>query len=415
LLTIELILLILILLIACGFLMFMYKPKGSGEIKDGEITWIRSVYGISSGTSGWDIIRPASVSINPGGNTFWVADGAFCRIIEFDMKGQCRKVIYDYSGTPFYYPTDIAVGPDGTLYVCEETYNHVIALDRNGKFKFEIKIELPTSVVVGRDMIVVGGKGGFAAYEKDGTMIGLVGGPHGKGTSQFDTVSGLVMDKDDNLYVVDSYNNRLSKYTKAGDRKWLVELGPPGNGGITLGRDVNKKEMDKRWPSAMQMPAGITMDGASRLIIADNLDYSFAIFDSKDGSFITKVGNYGMQDAKFYFPNDIAYDKASNYFVETEPSWGRLQIFSIDGSGGGYLGLGRTLGDLLRSCCWPLLILLLIVAIWAAVKRYRKYRDEKIAREDAEDVLVDAGIEPAAEVLNATEGEEKGDGALEKA
>jgi len=393
LLTIELIILILILLLSCAYLMFLYRPKGSGSINEGGITWIRSVYGIPYGPAGWDTIRPASVSMNPGGNTFWVADAAFDRIIEFDMNGQYKRLLYTYGdGQPFYYPTDIEVGPDGTLYVAEETYNHVVAITPDGDLKFTIAIESPSAIVAGTDMIVVGGRGGFAAYETDGTLIGVVGGPKGQGIDQFDSVQGLAMDDQYNLFVVDTFNNRLSKFDKEGDRIWIVELGVPGNAGISVGREMSQEDIAERASATMQMPSGITIDAAGRLLIADNLDFTIAIFNPSDGAFLGKYGVYGEKDGQLFYPNDIAYSKTENAFVVTEPNWGRYQIFTIPGSSTSpFANMGRTLNDLLRSCCWPLLLLLLLVAIWAAIKRYRKYRDEQEAREAAEDALEDAG------------------------
>jgi hypothetical protein len=273
-----------------------------------------------------------------------------------------------------------------------------VVIDQKGNLQHEILIEEPTSVVAGTDMVVIGGRGGFAAYERDGTFVGAIGGPHGRDLHEFDTVSGLVIDNDDNVYVVDTYNNRMSKHNKEGELIWRNHLGIPANAGITPGREMTAEEIQKNWPSAMQVPAGLTIDGAGRLCIVDNLDYSIAVFDRETGEFLAKYGSHGMEDGQLYFPNDIAYDHVSDYYVVTEPSWGRLQIISLPGSSASAIaGIGRTFNDLLRSCCWPLLIILLAIAIWAATKRYRRYRDEKEERENAEHALSVAGLEPLDE------------------
>ena len=391
-LSILLVILILILLVACGVLMSLFKPAQSGKTEAG-LTWIRSIYSIGPMTPP-DLIRPASVSFNPSGRTFWVADASHARIVEFDINGRYVNMMTKYSDetsssptTVFKYPSDIAVGQDGTLYVCEQTYNHVLAITPAGKVKFTILIEQPNSVVAGSDMVVIGGIGGFAAYQLDGTFIGVVGA-QGKGDKFFDTVSGVVMDKSENLYVVDTYNNRLSKYNKKGNRVWIKGLGPAGNGGVSLGRDMSSDAIKKKWPSALQIPMGITMDASGRLIVIDSLDFSISAFNAKDGKFLKKWGGYGEDDGQLFYPNDIAYDKTTDVFVVTEPNVGRAQVIRLPGSGGTTAtSLRRVLGDLPLACLWPLVILLLLLLTLFALKRIRRRRDEKNEHRQAQERL----------------------------
>jgi len=391
--SILLVVLILAMLGACAFLMSIFRPPQTGKT-DAGIIWIRSIYSINNTMTPSARVRPASVSFNPGGRTFWIADASHARVVEFDINGRYIHMLTRYTSTEgtstlFKYPTDIAVGPDGTLYVCEQTYNHVLALSTSGTLKFTMGVEAPSSVVAGPDMVVVGGKGGFAAFRRDGTFIGVVGGP-GKTDKLFDTVSGLVMDKDENLYVVDTYNNRLSKYNKKGDRTWIVEMGPPGNGGINLGHNMSSDEIKKKWPSAMQIPTGVAIDGANRLIVVDNLDFSIAAFSEKDGKFLAKWGSYGQDDGQLYYPNDIAYDKSTDVFVVTEPQEGRAQIIRLPGSGGTLTAdMHRLLGDLPTACLWPLVFLVVLLIILLLLRRYFRKRREKAERNDAQNYLED--------------------------
>jgi hypothetical protein len=219
------------------------------------------------------------------------------------------------------------------------------------------------------------------------------------------------MDGDDNLYVVDTFNNRLSKYDKDGKQFWIKEMGVPGNAGVTASRERTAEDLADEFGSPMQVPQGLTLDAAGRLCITDYLDYSISVYDSETGDYIAKYGIYGREDGKLYYPNDITYDRTSDYYVLTEPAWGRAQIISLPGSSASPLaGIGRTLGDLLRSCCWPLLLILLAVAIWAAVKRYRKYRDEKEERESAEHALELAGLDAGEGDGRYLEGDDMRDG-----
>jgi sugar lactone lactonase YvrE len=389
-LSILLVILILLLLLTCAGLLAVFKPKGSGSTNEG-ITWLRSIYALGTPIAGQiQTIRPSSVAINPDGQTFWVADARHERVIKYDFNGVYKDMIVAQGeGKPLIYPTDVGVGPDGTVYVTEETYNHTIAYDRQKRYKTEVLIETPTAVAANGDMFVVGGRGGFAAYTLEGTLLGAVG-KIGKGEDYFDTVSGIAFDNKNNIYVVDTYNNRLSKYDSVGNRLWIVETGYPANRSPAGAQSLTQEQIRERWPSAMQLPAGITVDGAERLIVVDNLDFSIAAFDSQDGTFIAKWGAYGYDDGFLYYPNDIAYDKKTDTFVLTEPMRGRAQIIRLPGSGGTWLtDARRLLGDLMKACCWPLLVLLLILLIWALSKWISRRAREKQELEQAEETLVE--------------------------
>ena len=397
-LSVILVILILLLLLSCAGLLALFRPPGTGATHEG-ITWIRSIYTLGANIPGQaPNLRPSSVAINPDGQTFWVADGRHERLVKYDYNGVFKDIITtQVDGKPLVYPTDVGVGPDGTLYVTEETYNHVVIYNRDKTVRAEVLIENPTAVDAGREMFAVGGRGGFAGYSLAGDLLGVVG-KHGKTEEYFDSVQGLTFDDEDNIYVVDTYNNRLSKYDSVGNRIWIVETGFPANSGVANVQALNQEEIRAKWPSAMQLPTGVTIDGAGRVIVIDNLDFSIAAFSAEDGSYIAKWGTYGTDDGFLYYPNDIAYDKATDTFVLTEPMRGRAQIIRLPGSGGDWLSdARRMLGNLARACCWPLLILLLILLIWALSKwisrRAREKQEREQALEQLDELREDLGIE----------------------
>jgi sugar lactone lactonase YvrE len=400
-LSIILVILILLLLLSCAGLLALFRPAGTGATNEG-ITWIRSIYTLGANIPGQaPNLRPSSVAINPDGQTFWVADARHERLVKYDYNGTFKDIITTQAdGKPLIYPTDVGVGPDGTLYVTEETYNHVLVYNRDKTVRKEVLIENPTAVDAGRDMFAIGGRGGFAGYSLTGDLLGVVG-EHGKGEDYFDSVQGLTFDDEGNIYVVDTYNNRLSKYDPVGNRLWIVETGNPANLGPANVQALNQEAIREKWPSAMQLPMGVTIDGAGRVIVIDNLDFSIAAFSAEDGSYIDKWGAYGADDGYLFYPNDIAYDKATDTFVLTEPLRGRAQIIRLPGSGGNWLSDARRLfGDIARACCWPLIVLLLILLLWSLYKWISRKTREKQERAQAEELLdsLKGDIDTAREV-----------------
>jgi hypothetical protein len=237
-------------------------------------------------------------------------------------------------------------------------------------------------------MLLVGSQKGFAAFTADGEIIG-VKGLSGEAVDALDYVSAITLGTDDNAYVIDSYNNRFLKYNRDGDLIYEVKTGAPGNKGVISARSMTREELVALYPGAMQLPKGIALDGAGRVLIIDMFDFTIAAFDAETGEYIEKYGQEGIADGQFMYPNDIAYDSRQNIFASAEANVGRVQLFGIDGSSANPLsGLRRQWGDLLSACCYPLLILLLILAIYLITKALAKRHRDTEALYDVEEEVV---------------------------
>jgi len=364
LLAIILIVLIILLLAACGTLWSLLRPGSGvqgGNVKG--IEWIRSVYGF--GTQPSQLMNPTSVAVSGDGQSFWVTDASNFRLIEYGMNGSFKRLVTKSAeGKAFQYPSRITVAPDGWIYVAQQTYNNVLVFDPGFHLKQTLQVELPMSVNANATMFVVGSRGGFAAFKRDGTLIGQVG-QWGQGEDDFDVVSGVELDGNNNVYVVDTYNCRLSKYDAKGDRVWIVNIGHPGNQGIRGGASQTPAELEAKFPANMQVPMGVTLDANNRVIVIDMFDYSVAAFSESNGKFLGKWGEYGVQDGFFSNPSDISYNRSQDVFVETEAALGRAQIFRLTGSSSSAVrGLMSRYSDIINACWIPLLIIVLLIAAY---------------------------------------------------
>ncbi|MDR1775227.1 MAG: NHL repeat-containing protein [Actinomycetes bacterium] len=392
-LAILLAILIILLLLACGLLTNFLQPKRNYDAPTEGVTWIRSVYAYGPDAS--QLISPASCAVDPDGSGFWVADQDSFRLVEFNWNGTFKSLFEkDASGNiAFNFPSDIAVARNGWIYVAQQTYNNVLIYDNNHNQIANLEVFQPMSVAVNDDMLLVGARNGFVAFSPTGDLIGYVG-DWGHGEDQFDTINGVALDEESNAYIVDTYNNRLSKYDAAGDKVWMVQLGVAGNEG-TDQRGLTPDEIAKTYPSAMQQPMGITIDNAGRLIIIDGLDFTIAAFDPKDGTFLAKYGTYGSEDGQLAYSSDISYDKQRDWFVLTDSGNFRAQIIKLPGSGGGLLAdLNAQLTSPLGACCVPILLIILcaiLYLVWRFLRKRREKkqmeRDKAIALEHAESVL----------------------------
>ncbi len=139
----------------------------------------------------------------------------------------------------------MAVGPDGLLYVCETALDTVRVLRPDGTDAGSFGIPQPVSVAVSEDRIAVGSVYGFAILDKSGKPI-KVFGSRGKGEDQFDYVHGIAFDAGGNVYVADSYNNRLSAYDRNGKRLWIIRTGAPANSAVSCEGGMLDAERDER-------------------------------------------------------------------------------------------------------------------------------------------------------------------------
>lgn len=369
------IILIIILMVASFLALQLLRPPAVATQEElGGVTWVRSIYGYGPDVS--QMNEPASVAVAPGGEGLWVSDQIRQRVIKYDPSGQLIEV---FQGDPadeeiLALPAKIAAAPDGWLYVAEPTYNRVRAYDENGQTQYTLDIPSPMSVAANDEMFIVGAMSGFAAYSRDGELIGIVG-TRGKGEDQFDAVNGVALDEDNNAYIVDTFNNRISKYDAEGFLVWRVNTGPPGNEaeGGQMSADQIEEEFKDEYPALMQVPMGATIDGANRLIVADLLDFSIAAFDTEDGSFIGKWGTWGSEDGKFMYAGDICYDPVHDWFVVADSGNQRAQIIRLPDSGGDALsGMRRLLSGPLRACGLPLLLIIIMLIAWVVIRNRRK-------------------------------------------
>ena len=96
----------------------------------------------------------------------------------------------------FNYPTDVALGPDGTLYVADAYNDRVQAFGPDGRY-----------------------------LRRWGGPFGLnIAGPF---NGWFSTATSVAVDRDGNVYVADFHNHRIQKFTS--DGAFLTAFGQPGS------------------------------------------------------------------------------------------------------------------------------------------------------------------------------------------
>ncbi len=123
----------------------------------------------------------------------------------------------------------------------------------------------------------------------------LTWGSFGTDDNQFVSPCGIAVDSSGNVYVADVYNNRIKKFTSGGVFLTKYGVGTYANGGL-----------DNPW--------GVAVDSAGCVYVADTGNERIVKF-ANDGTLMTMWGTEGDDDGEFYSPTGIAVDDDGYVYV----------------------------------------------------------------------------------------------------
>ncbi len=135
----------------------------------------------------------------------------------------------------------------------------------------------------------------------------------GSGDGELAYPMGVAVDLSDNVYVSDSGNSRIQKFTSSGS--FITKWGSEGSG-------------DGQF--LYQSAKGITVDSSGNVSVADYYNNRTQKFSST-GTFLGTLGSYGYGKGQFKNPTDVAVDASGNIYVADFLN-NRIQKFTSTGS-----------------------------------------------------------------------------------
>jgi tripartite motif-containing protein 71 len=192
----------------------------------------------------------------------------------------------DYLGQIFYIPQI----PDKYVFF---SYVYGVASDSEG------------NVYIGSNITL----SNIQKFDSDGNFI-TKWGSSGTGDGQFNGISDVAVDNDDNIYVCEG--DRIQKFDSNGNfiRKW-------GSWGSADGQFSSIR--------------GCGIDSNNNVYVADAGTNDRIQKFSSDGLFLEKWGSTGTGDGQFDEPMDVAVDTSGNFFV-SEDNNKRIQKFDLNGA-----------------------------------------------------------------------------------
>lgn len=207
------------------------------------------------------------------------------------------------------FPQTVALGPDGSVYVGDQSSNIVQVFGRDGTFQREVGVagtrpgELGPvgAVAVAGDntLLVADGRDRIHRFDGSGQLLNAFGSG-GTSVGQFHFGAGGGHDAPaggglaivgETLFVSDSFNDRVQRMQLDGSN--AAELIAPGQ---------------------LSNPRGLAVNG-TRLIVADDHNHRLAVYDT-GGHFLSSVGSgQGQGQNQLSFPFGVGLDPQGRVFV----------------------------------------------------------------------------------------------------
>jgi tripartite motif-containing protein 71 len=274
------------------------------------------------------------------------------------------------------FPQTVAIGPDGSVYVGDQSSSVVQVFDRNGVFVREVGVagirpgELGAvgAIAVAGDntLFVAEGTNRIDRFNASGQLMQSFGkGGDGVGEFRFgaggghDAPAGGGLAISGNLlFVSDSFNDRVQRFNLDGSGG--AEIVSPGQLAYPRGLTVNGTRLlvadDKHHriavydtggrflrsfasgpgakPGQLNAPFGIAVDAQGRVFVADDLNHRVVRFGPKSKyPYKARWGSYGTRPGLLAYPRAIAVDSSGLLYV-TNTGNDRIDVFD---RGGGLL------------------------------------------------------------------------------
>jgi DNA-binding beta-propeller fold protein YncE len=174
------------------------------------------------------------------------------------------------------WPVSLGIGPTGSVYVA--SVSSVVKLAPNGAYSMRW-------------------------------------GTQGTGPGQFSGPGPFAFDQAGDIYVADSYNDRIEKFDSGAN--FLTAWGSYGTG-----------------PGQFDYPEGLAVDSSGRVYVADSFNSRIEVFASS-GAFLRSFGSIGTNDGQFWFSGVTAIDSSNNVYVVDFPggSYDNFRVQKFDASG----------------------------------------------------------------------------------
>jgi DNA-binding beta-propeller fold protein YncE len=300
--------------------------------------------GKSTGTK--RILRPYGIATVEG--KIYISDRSLRRVLIVDLVKKDISIMPGMIQGALKEPAGIFITPSGDKYVADFGRKQIVVYNANDEYVkaygSEGQFSKPLDVVVYENRMYVTDFDAHTIHVVDletGETIDTFGSS-GAAEGEMHRPSHLTLDKGGNLYVNDSFNFRVQKFSPDGEFEKKF-----GYQGDTLG--------------GFARPKGVAIDNDGHLYVVDTAFENVQIFDHDSGYLLLYFGGYGNDPGFMYLPNSIHIDYENvKYFQQYVD-----KNFKVE-----YL--------ITLETCWDSIKLMFTVLVNGWVKPFQIFRDKTI-------------------------------------
>ena len=266
----------------------------------------------------FQLIRTYGVGVDSKGKIY-AADQGVGAVFIFDPQNKDHvELVGNGRQASFGLLAGLALDDDDRLFVTDASQRHVVVFspkhEQEAAFGAQVLVR-PGGVAIDREnrFVYVADTGNDVVdvFDADNyKLLRQIGKPSKKhdqtGPGTFSLPEGVAVDSDGNVYVTDTFNDRVEMFD--GDGQFIGTFGKNGDG-----------------PADFERPKGIAVDCDGHIWVVDAAQNRVKVFDNQ-GRLLIYFGGPGYYPGQFMGPWGIAIGP-SNQVVVSETFPGRVQVF----------------------------------------------------------------------------------------
>ena len=283
--------------------------------------WMDRLAGAATGETAVDkplfqLAQPYGVAVDSKGRLY-VADSKVGAIFVFNTENKDVELIRNGAQAHFKMITGLTIDDTDRIFVSDSVARHVlvfdpqrrveatvsegmsspagVAIDNENRLLYVADTDLDQVLVYDADSYKLVRKIGTAGKKHESTEAGLFSRP-----------TNVAVDPDGNLYVADTFNNRIEIFDADGN--FVSAFGKNGDG-----------------PGYFARPKGVAIDKDGHVWVADTVQDRVQVF-TREGRLLLWMGGHGMLPGQFNAVQGITIDKNNRVFT-SEQYPGRTQMF----------------------------------------------------------------------------------------
>ncbi len=285
-------------------------------------SWMERVAGVTTGETPsshprWQLVIPNGVAVDSKGIVY-IADSKVRAIFMVNAETREYQMLKNGTDGRFQWLTGLAIDDADRLFAGDSGMRRVMVFDSNHKLEGTISEGLvdPGGIAIDNEnrflYVADAEQDQVLVYDADPPYkllrrIGTPGKNHTLTTpGDFAKPTYVAVDADGNLFVADTWNNRIEVFDA--DGKFVRTFGKSGDG-----------------PGYFARPKGIAIDCDGHVWVADAVQDRLQVFTS-DGRLLAYLGGHGLLPGQFESLINVTIDK-NNRVITTEQLAPRAQLF----------------------------------------------------------------------------------------